>query len=369
MHAMISYVIPTRNRPLALRRTLWKIAALRTPGEVIVIDNDSHERLVLPAHLPGSLRVRAINLPTNLGAAARNIGVREANPASRWVVMLDDDSHPIDASFVRLLDTLPPDVAAASADIFVRRAGRRARELGGLPEVFIGCGAAIRRDVFLQLAGYDASFGCYAEEYDLCARLLLAGYRVAFLPRFRVMHRRAAQGRKPDSLLFRLTRNSLWVVQRYAPDSERREAIRQTLRRCRVIARREHALAGYLAGTLEARRTLSRQPRTPMPQSIWDRFIGLSHARHAIAAALNAAPFAAASLVDRGKNAWVIRRAMTELGVRVESHAPVRVIGTLSPGPMLDAWARRLRQTGVHGPRIVLPWLAPSAHDRRRRAA
>ncbi len=374
---MISYVLPTRDRPQRLKHTLAALATLgdhaRVGGaEVIVVDNASTERLVMPAALSSGVPIVSILRATNEGAAARNVGVRASSPASQWIVMLDDDSYPDDTLFLERLRTQPADVAAVSADIFLHaRAGASvSREAGGLPEVFIGCGVAIRRDVFLELDGYDPAFNYYAEEYDLAARILLAGYRVVFDPLFSVTHAKDTRHRDMNTILSRLVRNNGWVAQRYAPDACRGPELREVRRRYRRIAGKEQAEQGYAAGLAELRRTLRAELRSPMTPTLWDRFTGLAAAREALHAAHRAAPFRCAAIIEPGKNAWVVSRALDELGVRVLGEgedAEVSVIGTMSPGPMLDAAERRagMRSRG----RVLMPWLVDDAPVEQARAA
>jgi hypothetical protein len=372
---MITYILPTRDRPERLGLTLVKLGALQghpdpapghPPGEVIVVDNASQFPPTPPQRLANGLRVRTIYRGTNEGAASRNIAVQQADPASEWVVMLDDDSYPVDTGFIRRLMKAPADVAAVSADIYLPGLARR--ESGGLPEVFIGCGVAIRRSIFLDLGGYDAAFNYYAEEYDLAARMILAGCRIAFDPWFRIEHHKVAGGRDMDTILARLVRNNGWVMQRYAPEELRRQQIREQRRRYRGISVKESAQQGFARGLLELRRTISAQKRTPMPRHLFERFTGVSHAREALAVAYRNRPFSRVALVDEGKNGWVVRKALAELGVEVAGDvvpaAPGRdvdalVIGTMSPGPMLDSYERRTLLSPA-GPalRIIAPWLA-----------
>src|ERR1044071_5763094 len=214
---MISYVLPTRDRPERLTQTLAALGSLTghpEGSELIIVDNASAHLPTPPPRLPNGLTTRLLLRSTNEGAASRNAGAHEANPRHNWIVMLDDDSYPCDTGFIRRLFRAPPDVAAVSADIYPP--GHARRESGGLPEVFIGCGVAIRRDVFLRLGGYDAAFNYYAEEYALAARMLLAGYRIAFAPWFRVEHHKAPAGRDITPIPARLVRNNGWVMQRYA---------------------------------------------------------------------------------------------------------------------------------------------------------
>jgi GT2 family glycosyltransferase len=355
----LSYIIPTRNRTTELTRTLDALGRLaRHDAEVIVVDNASATRLHLPAILPNGLHVALIQREHNDGAAARNVGARMA--AGEWLVMLDDDSHPTCEAdtLVSILERQPENVAAVMADI--RLPAQSRRESGGLPEVFIGCGVAIRRAIYLELGGYDAAFGFYAEEYDLAARMLLDGLRIAFEPRFTVDHHKAAAGRDMDVILHRLVRNNGWTMQRYAPEHARRAQLRETRARYRDIAAREHALAGFARGLVELRRTIHAQPRRAMPESAFSRFTGLAAARQALAIALDCSTARTVVLIDEGKNAGVIRHALRERGLSIlentasPAEADIAVIGTMSPGPMIDAAARHRAE--IDSGRVIVPW-------------
>jgi GT2 family glycosyltransferase len=357
---MITYVLPTRNRPEVLRRTLAELERLGDHAccggaEVIVVDNASEAPVRLGTRLKSGVRVDVLRRRINEGAAARNFGAMHADPASEWIVMLDDDSHPMDLGFVDVLRGMARDVGAVSADIFLgTEAGViTGREQGGLPEVFIGCGVAVRRDLFVGLRGYDHAFNYYAEEYDLAARMMLAGYRVRFEPRFRVMHRKVSAGRDMGMIVARLVRNNGWVIERYAPEGERRAALRAMRRRYRAIAGRERALAGFGAGLVELRRTVRGQTRTPMGTELWRRFTGAAAAREGLAWNLSLRGVRSAALIEEGKNADVIRGVLRELGIGEVSpeRAERLVIGTLSPGPMLDAMERRAGEE-----RVVTAW-------------
>ena len=360
----LAYVMPTRDRAGVLARTLDRLGTLPAhDAEVVIADNASAQAPCVPGVLENGLAVRVLPMGENLGAAARNEGARATD--ADWVVMLDDDSHPMDLGFLAALEEAPADVLAVTADIHLT--GRGVRESGGLPEVPVGCGVAYRRRAFVDLGGYDRSFGYYAEEYDLAARLLLAGGRIEFDPRFRVMHAKATQGRDMGLILGRLVRNNGWVMQRYAPDAERRLRLRADRQRYRAIAAREDAMEGFARGLADLRHTRSAQARQPVPTALWDRFTGLSHARAAVRAALQERAFASAGIVAEGKNAWCVRRSLREAGVREvgASTATTLVIGTMIPGPMLDA----LEQLSAGSRRVVAPWMAAWPIEPARAAA
>ncbi len=350
---MIGYVVPTRNRPDRVSELLSSLGALGAhDAEVVIVDNASTEPVRAPSELANGVPVRVLRLERNRAAAARNDGVRALDDSRDWVVMLDDDSAPTDLGFLASLRQQPGDVAAVMGDIHLPRAGER--EHGGLPEVFIGCGVAIRREAFLATGGYDPSFGYYAEEYDLAAKLLLAGWRVVFDPGFRVDHQKVLEGRDTDLILHRLVRNNGWVAHRYAPEGERAGELQEIRTRYKRIAEKEWALPGYTRGLRDLKRTMVLQARTPMAQGLWERFTGFAAAHSALCAAQDRSPFRTAALVRPGKNARIVRRAIEASGARViedADEADALVIGTLSPGPMIDA---ALEFSGEL--RVIAPW-------------
>ncbi|MBA4029029.1 MAG: hypothetical protein C0475_07835 [Planctomyces sp.] len=366
---VISYVIPTRDRHEQLAITLDRIAALgdhATVGgaEVIVVDDGSRRPVRAAARLESGVAVRVLRLEVSVGAAARNAGAAAADQRSEWLVMLDDDSHPLGQGLLRAIGEAPHGAGAIAAEVFLGEpavsgpgAGRWSpHEAGGLPEVFVGCGVAIRREVFQGLGGYDARFHYYVEEYDLAARMLLGGWRVHTDRRFRVVHRKVRTNRDFSRIVARLVRNNAWVMARYAPRWELAGWLAHTLARYGVIAARERALRGYARGVLGLVGTLWAQPRRAMPRHLWERFTGLAHARDALLAHAARAPLGRVAVVGRGKNAGLVARAVRQAGGRLvsdPSRADTVVIGTLSPGPMLDG----LRAHAGRASRVIVPWL------------
>ncbi len=379
---MITYVMVTRNRAERLGKSLAVLGELPAhDAEVVVVDNGSLERRVLGRRLRNGIGVRSLSLGWNAGAAGRTAGVEASDASSPWIVMLDDDSVPVDDAFARVLggeaSELPRDVGAVAAEVWVGPRMKPRRERGGLPEVFVGCGVAIRREVYLGLGGYDASMGTFGEEADLSARMIGAGMRVAYEPRLRVVHAREREMRSAATMLHNQVRNAGWVVERYAPDEERFAARRESRRQWRLAAERagaagdagragdaRHAgLVAHRRGLMELWRTRAKQRRTPLTREMWNRFTGLSAAREAIAAAQREARFSSAMIVEPGVNAWAVAQALEEWGVRLTvpgEEAEVRVIGTMSPGPMLDVYERCVATPLRRGPsvtRVVMPWL------------
>jgi hypothetical protein len=189
--------------------------------------------------------------------------------------------------------------------------------------------------------------------------------------RFAVLHEKTAAGRDMDRILGRLVRNNGWVIDRYAPDDQRGWHLSHTIERYGAIAAKEGARAGYELGLAEFRATVGARARRPMPAALWDRFTGLASARASLLAAHARAPLGRCTVVAGGKNEWAVRLALAELAAadrRVlaadsPDGAETLVVGTLSPGPMLDA-ADALAHARP-GARVVLPMaLTPAAAAR-----
>ena len=352
---MITYLLPTRNRHERLSATLRQLASLSFAAhdavggaEIIIVDDASDLPVRLPPRLTNAMPVTVLRRPRQEGASARNAAVRAAR--GEWVIMLDDDSWPVDGSVIEILPNVSDDVAAVGSQILLADG---TREAGGLPEVFVGCGAAIRRHAFLDAGGYDAAFHYYVEEYDLCARLIMRGWRIIHDWRFVVRHEKVQDGRDMNRILHRLVRNNAWLTQRYAPSEVLADALRGIFDRYAGIAESQGAQEGFEQGRCDGLATLEAQPRTPMPMDQWDRFTGRAHVRRTLAGFEN--PRSRIAIIERGKNETVIESVLDELRWPIASSddAEALIIGTLSPGPMMDAWERRL-----HDPRpVIRPWI------------
>ncbi len=362
---MISYVLPTHNRQRALSETLDAIGSLaRHDANVVVVDNASTTPATAPSSLANALHVEVVRLKGNIGTAARNTGVRRAVELNgsiphedHWIVMLDDDSAPVSGAFLGTLARAGRDIAVVAAEVVLPPGadGTVRHEAGGLPEVFIGCGAAIRASVFEGLGGYDKEFDYYAEEYDFSARVLLAGMRVVYDRGFVVDHRKVSAGRDMGRIIGNLVRNNCWVMARYAPDEVRSAQVRAQIARYAGIARKEQAFAGYLRGLMDVAMTLHTQPRRPMDEPLWRRFTGLDAAMNQLRDHMAKVPLGPVAIVERGKNAEVIEQAAREQRVDLVSDsrgADTLLIGTLSPGPMLDAVTLLRTETRT----VVAPW-------------
>ena len=333
----LSFIIPTRNRSEQLRQTLAYMGELdRTlaeQSELIVLDNASAKPMKLPDRLRNGIAIRPITLDRNHNTAARNIGAQSAR--GDWLVMLDDDSSPLDSQFGTVLGQIDDKVAAVGGEIMLTN-GKH--ESGGLPEVIVGCGCAIRREAFMQVGGYDETFGYYAEEYDLCAKLIALGYRVTHSRMMRFEHRKSTIGRDMNEILYRLVRNNAWVMQRYSPRDRRERLLEETIERYRLIAEKERAMQGFHRGLAELEHSLPDQPERALPIQQWERFEGRTVVRESIQRHIQCDP-APMRLVGpaHGKGRSIIESELFAHGCVLTNEPSARaIVSTLSPGPMLD---------------------------------
>jgi hypothetical protein len=183
---------------------------------VYVIDNgstDGSQNFVMTRYPT----VRSLAFQTNLGyAEAYNQTV--ANVKSEYVLFLNNDTSILTRNWIQLLVGLlemNSHVAAVGCKLVTMKdhrildsvgvmgikywrgfvdIGKYERDRGQYDsppiEPFASCGAAmlVRKSAFDMVQGFDSKFFAYAEDVDLCWRLRLMGFRVAYEPAAKVAH-------------------------------------------------------------------------------------------------------------------------------------------------------------------------------------
>ena len=212
----VTIVVMTRDRAGELRHSLP-----RHEAPVIVVDNGSTDGTADVAREAGA---RLIRLPENRGAAARNIGVREAD--TPYVAFADDDSWWAPGALRRAARTMDayPRTALVTARVLVGEDERlepvseeMARSPLGHPEHlpgravlgFLACAALVRRDAFLDAGGFSGTLHFGGEEELLALDLASAGWGLAYLPELVVHHHPSSQRPDPALRLRRQLRNRL----------------------------------------------------------------------------------------------------------------------------------------------------------------
>jgi GT2 family glycosyltransferase len=203
----VTVVVATRNRRERLAGTLG-----RHPGPVILVDNASDDGTseFVERNFPS---VRLVRLDRNVGAAARNVGVRLAD--TPYVAFADDDSYWADGSLDHACEVLSEHPAAGllaarvlvgprarldpvSAAMAAAPLGTPAHQPGPAIMGFLACAAAFRREAFLQVGGFSPALHMYGEEDLLAMDLAAAGWHLSYVPSLVVHHLPTPAGRTGD---------------------------------------------------------------------------------------------------------------------------------------------------------------------------
>jgi len=227
----VAVVVLNYNGRALLDRCLQSLTRLCTPARLVLADNGSSDGSLdyVRQYYP---QVERLDLGSNLGfAAGYNAALQQVEAV--WLALLNNDAalqpdwleqllawaavHPRAAMLggKLLFDSdsprQPPILQSAGASFTdagtafeigwgVEDRGQHdaPRPVGAIP----GAALLVRRDVFMELGGFDASYGAYLEDVDLCWRAWLRGYEVHYVPAAVAYHRygasfggRAAAGR------------------------------------------------------------------------------------------------------------------------------------------------------------------------------
>ena len=210
----ISVVVLNFNGKQHLEECFKSLVALDYPAdkcELMLVDNASADESVafVRANFP---TVRIVQNEDNLGfAAGNNRGAQAAH--GDYVVFLNNDTR-VDGQWLKELVTpcLEDSEVVCTASKMLAWDGSKVDFVSsamnfhgfafqpdyGARDVFdqshpllFACGGAmlIRRNVFLDLGGFDEDYFIYFEDVDLGWRVWLAGYRVLFAPKAIFYHR------------------------------------------------------------------------------------------------------------------------------------------------------------------------------------
>jgi GT2 family glycosyltransferase len=250
----VGVVIATRDRAEDLVATLGRLRALPERPPIVVADNASSDGTAeaVRRHFPD---VRVLELPVNLGAAARNLAA--CTLATPYVAFNDDDSDWAPGALTRAaahFDARPrlgllagrvlvgrerrldPTCATMAASPLASRPGAPGPAVLG----FVACGAVVRREAFLAAGGFEARFGIGGEETLLAVDLAAAGWELAYVADVVTHHHPAGGGTRPGRRV-REVRNALWSDWLRRPA---RPALRGTARAVRRAAGDQDAARG-----------------------------------------------------------------------------------------------------------------------------
>ena len=212
--------------------------------KTVVVDNCSDDRSVdgLEERFPG---VEVMRLQENMGfAAANNYAIKKAEDF-QWVALLNPDAiaepdwlanlhiaaekKPQYSFFgSKLIKESSSGQLDGTGDIYHlcglawrRDHGATEKQTSRLAEeIFSPCAAAAmyRRDIVLEVGGFDERFFCYFEDIDLAFRLRLLGHRCLYVPNAKVGHFGSAiAGRGSDFAVYHGHRNMVWAYLKNMP--------------------------------------------------------------------------------------------------------------------------------------------------------
>lgn len=224
VHIRLSIVFLNFNRLRETSITVKKLYALtahRKDIEVVAVDNGSSDgtSTFLSLH---SDWLRLLLLDGNIGIGGLNRGFDIAK--GDYLLVLDDDSHPSDIQTIDKLITLldeKPDVGVIACRIDspdgkpFRSWHYPETDKAGPSMAFIGCGFAIRRDLFKRIGWFPEEFFLYQNEIETAIRVMREGYGIYYEPACRVIHRESSIGRTSWRRVYFPTRNTLWIIRRY----------------------------------------------------------------------------------------------------------------------------------------------------------
>lgn len=238
-------MLATHNRRDALTQTLRRLHELELADgsfEIIVVDNASTDG---SAEAAQSLAHQVIRRNSNQGSCAKAWGADIAR--GRFVVFLDDDSHPRFGSVTAMLQHFARDSQLASVGFTVHLPDGR-QECSALPGVSVGCGVGIRKDALRAVGGLDRSFFMQAEEYDLAFKLVGAGWRVTVCDDLHVDHLKTATARQSERTTYYDIRNNLRVIARHLPTVAAAAYRADWVQRYAWLARKSDHLSAFRRG-------------------------------------------------------------------------------------------------------------------------
>ncbi len=207
----VSIVVVSRGRPAALKRCLTGIEQLQyAPFEVVVVADPGGAEAA--RSLPFSSALKVVDYDEPNISAARNLGIAQA--AGEVVAFIDDDAVP-EPQWLRYLiaPARQSDVAAMGGYVRGRNGISFQWQACSLDEwgeahglsldsdqasvlhppkdraiKTEGTNMAFRRDVLIELGGFDPAFHYFLDETDLNMRVARAGHATAIVPLAEVHH-------------------------------------------------------------------------------------------------------------------------------------------------------------------------------------
>jgi GT2 family glycosyltransferase len=256
MSKTISVIILTRNRPQVLLNTLQKLQPMVDGStEVIVVDNASENPVEGDVR---SFPVHIVRTARNMGVAGWNAGMKVAT--GKYFLLLDDDAYPNNAVFEGIRRRFEADRTIGALALHISHPATGVSENNLRFErllkkddrdfLFIGCGVALRREVFETIGGFADPLFIYWHEMEYGVRLLAAGYSIQIAPELTVYHLQSQQGRLSQSRLFYEVRNMLWIARKYFRSFSARKLFLRHIGHFGKLALQQNLIVPFLRGVV-----------------------------------------------------------------------------------------------------------------------
>ncbi len=321
----ISVVIATHNRRDVVLNTLGRVRTIsQSLGsvEIIVVDNASTDGTGVAVRGAAD---KVIQLRRNLGSCAKAIGVEHAR--GRYIVFLDDDSYPRSGSLERMIRRFEdqPRLAAAGFSVVLPDGSP---EASALPSVFVGCGVGLRTQALRQVGNLDASFFMQAEEFDLCFRLVNAGWEIGVFKDLVVDHLKTPAARRSERTTFYDIRNNIRILARYLPPSVCDVYFDDWLTRYRWFAENDNLgsafLRGVRAGTICAIMDRIQYRNHRLTEKAFEQFFCWQYIAEKMKT-LASLGIRRIVLAGFGKNVFAFHRGATLAGLTIDAIADDRI--------------------------------------------
>jgi GT2 family glycosyltransferase len=207
----VAVVMLTHNRREEVLVSLDQLTRLPERPRIVVVDNASSDGTA-QAVVRRFPQVEVLPAGGNLGAAARNLGVRQIE--TPYVALCDDDTWWEPGALAHAADLFDahPRLAVATARILVGPENKEdpicaELERSPLPSEpdmpgpsllgFMAGASVVRRSAFLSAGGFEPRFFIGGEEELLAIDLVAAGWWLSYVPRLVVHHHPSERRERP----------------------------------------------------------------------------------------------------------------------------------------------------------------------------
>lgn len=206
MSATVTLSVVSHGQAKLVQQLLNHLAAVDAPTlQWVVLTLNLPEP---PVHIPPSLQGRSLTVHNDRPAGfAANHNAAFAHCQTEWFAVVNPDICLSEDVFSRLLARAQPGDAVLAPALFDPRSGKVARnrglltpweilrrrlrrdeQAGAQPVWLPGAFMLIRSEAFRAVGGFDTRYFLYVEDFDLCARLRLAGWNLRYVPEVQVSH-------------------------------------------------------------------------------------------------------------------------------------------------------------------------------------